>query len=128
MPVPRAVDTDSWRHDHDGIQEATPSEMEAREHQCQSLGRHQRRPSPQLALHDAHLLAEGDDLTVTVVSQQTTNQHVQRREKQQKHMVEHAARMTAAPTRSQVSVAGGQALAPQGMCDGFWDPTGVRPA
>ena len=40
--------------------------MEAGEHERQSLGWHQRRPFAQLALHDAQLLVEGDDLTVGV--------------------------------------------------------------
>ena len=40
--------------------------MAAEEHERQSLGWHQRRPFAQLALHDAQLLVEGDDLTVGV--------------------------------------------------------------
>jgi hypothetical protein len=69
LPVP--ADQGGRLDDHEAVQQLRPLHSEAREQQGQLLGLAEPRALSQLALQNEHLLAQGENLTVTIVAEQS---------------------------------------------------------
>jgi hypothetical protein len=79
--------------DHQAVQQLCLLHSGAREQQSQLLSTAEASTFAQLALQDQHLLAEGQDLSVTIMTEQAGEQGSKRRTQDQNQTPEHARRM-----------------------------------